>query len=121
MLMSTSIFAFLTVGDWWGKFIEICMPAWIQRYQLYRMKSAVVSLKRIIWKMRSDKGLDGQKAELLSRRHKYLLDSQQQCWTEALKKDYTVSDTHPKISHYCGYHCLIGSFDFRHLATIPGL
>ena len=47
--MCMSIFALMTVGDWWSKFLATSIPAWIHRFKLYRMTLAVSKTNRLIW------------------------------------------------------------------------
>jgi hypothetical protein len=105
MMIATSIFAFLTVGEWWRKFISIWVPAWIERLRLYRMKSAAVSLRKHIWRMTFE-GYGGSKGrEVMDRRQKYLEQGQEQCWVEALKREYNVGKRSYAYERNCYIFC----------------
>ncbi|CAM9303634.1 unnamed protein product, partial [Ectocarpus fasciculatus] len=102
-LMSLSIFAFITVGDWWGKFIQICVPSWLQRFKLYRMKAAVVTLRKHMWKMRAQEVGGDSGLYMMARRQHYLSQSQEQCWQESLKKDYTTFGDYTRLMIQLGF------------------
>lgn len=102
-LMSLAIFAFITVGDWWGKFIQICVPSWLQRFRLYRMKAAVVTLRKHIWKLRAHEVGGENGLYMMARRQHYLSQSQEQCWQEALKKNYNTFGDYTRLMIQLGF------------------
>lgn len=95
--MFTCILALVTVGDWWKKFLSTCLPAWIHRFQLYRLKLSLSSTNRLIWEAKwatefsslEEKNIQEQN-KLIQRREHYHRDALSSTWGEALKQDFTV-------------------------------
>jgi hypothetical protein len=112
--MFMCILALVTVGDWWKKFLSTCLPAWLHRFQLYRLRLSLSSTNRLIWQARwatefsslspqssSSKGNgngngrrttgDREKDRtLINRRERYHQDARSSIWGEALKQEFTV-------------------------------
>lgn len=51
--MSVGIFTLMTVGDWWSKFLDACLPMWISRFKLYKMRGSLSKMTRKIWSARN--------------------------------------------------------------------
>ena len=97
MKMFMCILALVTVGDWWKKFLSTCLPAWIHRFQLYRLKLSLSSTNRLIWQARwatefasAEEHNSEQENKLIQRREHYHQDAQSTIWAEALKQEFTV-------------------------------
>jgi hypothetical protein len=96
--MFMCILALVTVGDWWKKFLSTCLPAWLHRFQLYRLKLSLASTNRLIWEAKwatefassEEKNLQA-KNTLIERREHYHQDARSETWGEALKQEFTVS------------------------------
>lgn len=95
--MFMCILALVTVGDWWKKFLSTCLPAWIHRFQMYRLKLSLSSTNRLIWDAKwatefasvEEKHVEEQN-KLIQRREHYHHDALSSVWGEALKQDFTV-------------------------------
>jgi hypothetical protein len=103
--MAVGVFTLMTVGEWWSKLLEVCVPMWISRFKLYQMRGSLSKTTREIWSARSAFGDNFDKpneqdtvkidvvhqAKLIDRRERHALRSRSACWEEALKSDYSVT------------------------------
>lgn len=100
------ILALMTVGDWWKKFLSTCIPAWIHKFQLYRLSLSLSETNRLIWEakwkneftssstLNSNTNNNTNKVDinklLILRREHYHHDAKSSTWGEALKQEFTV-------------------------------
>ena len=112
--LSVTIFALLTVGQWSGALLDICLPSLYHRLLLYRMRINVSAANKKIYKAKAfrddtddlEKGLTAQPVAkgppgaakrgsaamtlAIDRRAKYLDQAKSACWEEALNLRYTM-------------------------------
>jgi hypothetical protein len=50
--ISVTIFSLITVGQWWGALIDICLPSLVYRALTYRMKVNVLAVNRSVYRAR---------------------------------------------------------------------
>ena len=51
--ISINIFALMTVGQWWGAFLDICLPALVHRALLFHMKMRMQGASRKIYEAKT--------------------------------------------------------------------
>lgn len=91
--ISVTIFSLITVGQWWGALIDICLPSIVYRALTYRMKVNVLAVNRSVYRAREYADtISGTKAAALqnsvNKRARYLEQARAQCWAEATQFQY---------------------------------
>ena len=120
--MSLTCFGMMTFGNWWTKFLECIIPYWTHQFKRYRMTSSVAKTNKLIWAVRlmtarstsgasdSDEVEEGNLRDtLVSRREKYLEDAKSECWSEALRNDYSSTEDYTEMTLQLGFTLLFGA------------
>jgi hypothetical protein len=121
--VSVTIFCMMTVGQWWGTFIDICIPSLLQRAKLFRMQSRARATNRLVYKAQlySDslaahiaaRDGTGDEQEInanvaaaqnaVAKRKQYVEDAKSASWTQATSKGYDTFRDYTNIIAQLGF------------------
>lgn len=99
--IAVTIFSFMTVGQWWAVFLDVCLPSLVHRALVYEMKARVAVVNRRIFAVRelserppgAEDAAAAEAAALqakLAKRVRLLEQARGQCWEEALQARYNT-------------------------------
>eukprot|EP01041_Mallomonas_annulata_P000654 gene654-1266_t len=95
--VTATIFGLMTVGHWWDKFIDICLPAMRQRLLVTRMRSAISRLTNELLRIKFAPSSTAAALEDLDTRFALLDQAKSECWEESMLPEYDTVESYSSL------------------------